>query len=376
MRPVRSKSRRTSASLCASFGPCATVCTFGFTCSPGRNAVVTRSSKSKLMYQASRSSVTCERCMWVPFAKYSVPRRSASPSVSKFAILPGPSPARCVEVKPRKSSDVSGIRSAPGTPALIAICLGNEEPPSNPPPAKPRRRLLHSSSDASRRPGRGSAPQPRDLEQRRFPQAGEGVVDVVADVAAEEDGDVVLLEDGLVGVAREPPRLEQHGLLGAEVVREGAVRLVGDEALEVRQPPRDGDAEPCRRRRVVVLEPAEDVLQRPLRLEERSRVGRHARGDDLVVQRRHEYLDAVVVHDPDAFEQVLLRQEAAGGPRRAAAGEVVDELVDARCPERRRSAAREKSATGQLHHGVVVRSSATARSARASGARASGTAAA
>ena len=52
---------------------------------------------------------------------------------------PAPCPRFCVEVKPRKSSDVSGIRSAPGICAASAICFGSDWPPSKPPPAKPRR---------------------------------------------------------------------------------------------------------------------------------------------------------------------------------------------------------------------------------------------
>ena len=44
-------------------------------------------------------------------------------------------PAFCVDVNPRKSSEFSGIRSAPGTPAAMAICFGSERPPSKPPPA-------------------------------------------------------------------------------------------------------------------------------------------------------------------------------------------------------------------------------------------------
>ena len=54
----------------------------------------------------------------------------------------GPSPAFCVEVKPRKSSALSGIRSAPPTPAAKAIRFGRLWPPSKPPPAKPRLMLV------------------------------------------------------------------------------------------------------------------------------------------------------------------------------------------------------------------------------------------
>ncbi len=42
------------------------------------------------------------------------------------------------------------------------------------------------------------------------------------------------------------------------------------------------------------------------------------RGDDLVVERRHQHLDAVVANDPNAVEQVLLRSQRAGSPTRSA----------------------------------------------------------
>jgi hypothetical protein len=54
-------------------------------------------------------------------------------SVSKFAIPGGPRPAFCVDVKPRKSSAVSGMSSAPPIPAAIAICFGRLWLPSNRP---------------------------------------------------------------------------------------------------------------------------------------------------------------------------------------------------------------------------------------------------
>ena len=52
-----------------SSGPCGTVCVPCWTVRFGRNAVVTRSSKSKLRYHASRSSWMCDRCMCVPWRK-------------------------------------------------------------------------------------------------------------------------------------------------------------------------------------------------------------------------------------------------------------------------------------------------------------------
>ena len=59
-----------------------------------------------------------------------------------LAMLPGPSDAFCVDVKPRNSSAESGINEAPPTPAAIAIRFGRLTPPSKPPPANPRRMLV------------------------------------------------------------------------------------------------------------------------------------------------------------------------------------------------------------------------------------------
>ncbi len=94
---------------------------------------------------------------------------------------------------------------------------------------------------------------------------------------------------------------------------------VGHEPIEVRQPPRDGHPEAGRRRRVVALEPGEQLLELALgaaRGPPRSAVT--CRGEDLVVERRHEHLDVVGVHDPDAVEQMLLGQRPGPPPRPAA----------------------------------------------------------
>ena len=87
----------------------------------------------------------CERCMCVPPWKYERGPRSTSPSVSKLTIFGGPSAFRCVDVKPRKSSEPSGMRSAPGTPAAVAISFGSPLPPSIW-PAKPLRMLVTASA--------------------------------------------------------------------------------------------------------------------------------------------------------------------------------------------------------------------------------------
>ena len=54
------------------------------------------------------------------------------------------------------------------------------------------------------------------------------------------------------------------------------------------------------------------------------------------MERRDDDLDAVVLDDPHAVEQVLLRREAAGGRAATASRQLVDELVDPARGERRR----------------------------------------
>ncbi|TML15643.1 MAG: hypothetical protein E6G33_07605 [Actinobacteria bacterium] len=62
--------------------------------------------------------------------------------------------------------------------------------------------------------------------------------------------------------------------------------------LKVREPPGDRDTESGRRRRVPALELGECFLQLPLTSPEIIR--HHPRGDDGVMERRHDDRDAVV----------------------------------------------------------------------------------
>jgi hypothetical protein len=71
------------------------------------------------------------------------------------------------------------------------------------------------------------------------------------------------------------------------------------------------------------------VLELRLRVAQIGAPGGDPRGEDLVMERRDEHLDALRVDDAHAVEQVLLgeqlrRVRALG----RAAGELVDELVD------------------------------------------------
>src|SRR5439155_796572 len=67
-----------------------------------------------------------------------------------------------------KSSAVSGIRSAPGTPAASAIRFGSERAPSKPPPAKPRRRLVTCSTSLPRSRETASSTCARTSERTRI----------------------------------------------------------------------------------------------------------------------------------------------------------------------------------------------------------------
>ena len=227
-------------------------------------------------------------------------------------------------MKPRKSSASGGIRSAPGTPAATASLLGR------PPPANPRRTVVFSNAVEV-------------VEERLL-----GRCDRLLAVAAQEDGDVVLLELGLLRVAREAHRVEQGGRLRADVDRLQARPLGGNMRPEVRQPPRDGDPEPGRRRGVLRLQLRERLLEILARRAEV--VGRDGRRHDRVMERRHEHLDAVVGDDLDTVEQVLLRRERRGrGRTRRRARVLVDEGVDPGRAGDRARCARERLAAGEAH---------------------------
>ena len=103
------------------------------------------------------------------------------------------------------------MRSAPGTPAAIAICFGSE---------------LAAVEAAAHEP----AAEARHVEQTAPLDPGEGVVDVGAHVAAQQDRQVVRLEHGLRRIARKAPARRERGPVRAAVVREMAPRGRGHEA--------------------------------------------------------------------------------------------------------------------------------------------------
>ena len=72
--------------------------------------------------------------------------------------------------------------------------------------------------------------------------------------------------------------------------------------------------------------------------------------DHLVMPRRHDDLDALVLLDAHAVEQVLLGHATLAGVARRRVGELVDELVDPRRAEGgARGSADEQLLPGELH---------------------------
>ena len=125
-----------------------------------------------------------------------------------------------------------------------------------------------------------------------------GPGDVLADVAAQEHGDIVLLEDRAPGIARETDRIGEGAdfteldARGATVDRQVHVRLLRHVAAKVRQAPGDGHAQARRRGRVTAVELCQRVLELPLGALEV--VGRNARRDEGMVEGWHEDRNAVV----------------------------------------------------------------------------------
>ena len=141
---------------------------------------------------------------------------------------------------------------------------------------------------------------------------------------------MVLLETCVARIAREALCVDQDRFARAAVVRQQALRSVGNELVEIRLTPGDRHTEPDRRRRVVGVEGRQHALELDARSGQVAATDGDARRHDLVVQGRHEHLDAVGAHDTHAFEQMLLGQLGRrGSALRRAAGELVDELVEA-----------------------------------------------
>ena len=222
--------------------------------------------------------------------------------------------------------EVGTRRAAPPAPSASAGPM----PPSNPPPDEALPDARHSEQAA------------QVVEERR-----RSVGDVVEDVAAEQHGDVVLLEQRrFAGRSGTGSRLRARGpglprLRRTAVEREMPLGLRGHEALEVRKPPGHRHAEAGGRRLEALVEPPERVLELRAGLPRARRRSADAqrRRDDLVVERRHEHLDAVVADDPDPVQKVLLGEARARPPTASAApsaGRPACRCRPRRAPTRRR----------------------------------------
>ena len=167
-------------------------------------------------------------------------------------------------------------------------------------------------------------------------------------VESQEDDHVVLLEHGVMRIAREPPRLEERERPCSSVTRRMRPPRCRNPLPEVRKPPADRDAEPRRRRLVASLEGCESILELPPC--SANIVGTHLCRHELVVQRRYEHFDAAVLHNSESVEHMLLRrQRGHARPLRRGAAQPVDELVDPRAPERGGGRARQGLSPRQPH---------------------------
>ena len=149
-------------------------------------------------------------------------------------------------------------------------------------------------------------------------------------------------------IAGEAHGVEERRLAGADVVRGMAAPGRKDVTAEVGQSPANGDPEPGGRRLVAPLQRLECSLELALRAAQVT--GPDLRGHELVVAGRDQNVDAVVLDDLDAVEDVLLgRRRRAGRALRRRPAQVVDELVDPGSPERRGRSAGECVPACQLH---------------------------
>lgn len=192
---------------------------------------------------------------------------------------------------------------------------------------------------------------------RRLEEAARPIGDVCPVIAPKEKDNVVVLENGVTGVAREAGCTEEgrcgaiRALRRTPVDREVPVGERRNEAAKVRQAPRGGDGKPCRGDRVAAFEVAQGPLEGALRLEEvgAARLHPELRGHDLVVQRRLDHLDALVLDDLHPRQQVLFGRPLEGLGPLGRVGQLVDELVDPRCPERPGSSTAEQLLPCESH---------------------------
>ena len=188
-------------------------------------------------------------------------------------------PAFCVDVKPRNSSAVSGIRSAPGTPAAVAICFGRLFAPSKPPPTNPLRMLVTRKMPSS---SSNSVFAPSSMWSRRSLRRSTATWFSSSRVSAGSLGKRIASASARtvffwVAVAR-----RSTGRWRAAWPR--------DVAVEVRQPQATVTPSPAgvRSYRRSSCRIASSKRRARVAQVVRPRLDRERRRDDLVVQRRHE----------------------------------------------------------------------------------------
>ena len=222
---------------------------------------------------------------------------------------------RDVHVRPADEVAVGDLDEAEGLEVRNAsrtevVCEGRGE-------AEEELRVLGNQlrgRDSGRQCHLARQPAPREpLANRRAlqdPRVAEqdllGVRDVVEAVAAQQHDRIVILEHCVVRVARKANCIEQRRTLRPPVQRLQPLPLRRDETPEVRKPPAHRHADAGGGDGVRLLERRKRPFEGERCVSGVGRVDGDARRDELVMERGHEHLHAVVLLDRDAVEQVLL----------------------------------------------------------------------
>src|SRR5262249_31904296 len=133
--------------------------------------------------------------------------------------------------------------------------------------------------------------------------------------------------------------------------------------------PRNRDAEAGRGLLEILVELREHAFERLLGIDEVTLALGDAEScrDELVVKRRHDDLDAVVLDDRHALEQVLLRRQALCGGTLRRAAQLVAELVDPACGQPGYGAAGKELPPSQAHPARATGARAPARASSGPG---------
>ena len=165
-------------------------------------------------------------------------------------------------------------------------------------------------------PDAGHAEQAAQIVEDRCRSLG----DVVEESLRKQHGDIVRLEQRRFRVARKPDRIFEHADRSLPRLRRTAVeREMADPPGRARTAGSSGAPRPPSRRdrpawaRTDRRDHREHarVPRGPPELRRRL-ADTQCRRDDLMVERRNEHLDAVVEHDTDPVQEVLLGEERLG----------------------------------------------------------------